>query len=31
MVNIETDYQGDPDLGGRIRIVYTCAGWNPAG
>ena len=30
-LEVDTDYQGDPDLGGRVRIVYTCAGWNPAG
>ena len=28
---VHTDYQGDPDLGGKIRIVYECYGWNPAG
>lgn len=30
-LEVDTDYQGDPDLGGRVRIVYTCAGWDPAG
>ena len=30
-LNVDTQYQGDPDLGGRVRIVYECYGWNPAG
>ena len=30
-LKVDTDYQGDPDTGGKIRIVYECFGWNPAG